>query len=141
MSASVQRPYLFPYPPLHAALLGGMVALFLGALLSDVAYARSYQIQWSNFASWLVVGGLLVGAAALVCAGLGLMPSRRAPSALPHLLVLAAAWIAALLNALWHARDAWASMPGALLLSVTTVVLAVVAAWLGCRSVRAGGVS
>ena len=41
--------------PLHSILLGGTVALFLGALSSDIAYARTYQIQWSNFASWLII--------------------------------------------------------------------------------------
>ena len=49
--------------PLHAALLAGTVPLFLGALLSDIAYARTYEIQWANFASWLIVGGLVSGEA------------------------------------------------------------------------------
>ena len=43
--------------PLHAALLAGTVPLFLGALLNDIAYAKTYQIQWSNFASWLIAEG------------------------------------------------------------------------------------
>ena len=42
--------------PFHALLLAGAVPLFLGALLSDITYARSYKIQWSNFASWLIAG-------------------------------------------------------------------------------------
>ena len=37
-------------------LLGSTIALFLGALLSDLAYYRSYQVQWINFASWLIAG-------------------------------------------------------------------------------------
>src|SRR5690606_13670165 len=45
--------------PLHATLLAGTVPLFLGALLSDIAYYRSFHIQWSNFASWLIAGGLV----------------------------------------------------------------------------------
>ena len=36
--------------PLHATLLAGTVPLFLGALLSDIAYTQTYQIQWANFA-------------------------------------------------------------------------------------------
>ena len=43
--------------PLHALLLAGTVPLFLGVLLSDVAYATSDQMQWKNFASWLNAGG------------------------------------------------------------------------------------
>src|SRR3546814_2173755 len=37
--------------PMHAILLAGTVPLFLGAMLSDIAYASSYQVQWTNFAS------------------------------------------------------------------------------------------
>ena len=40
--------------PLHAILLAGTVPLFLGVLLSDIAYASSYEVQWKNFASWLM---------------------------------------------------------------------------------------
>ena len=50
-----------PPGPLHATLLAGSVPLFLGALLSDVAYYQTYQIQWSNFASWLIAGAELFG--------------------------------------------------------------------------------
>jgi uncharacterized membrane protein len=37
----------------------------------------------------------------------------------------------AFVNALMHARDAWASMPIGLVLSVIVAVLACVATWLG----------
>ena len=46
--------------PLHAVFLAGALPLFAGALLSDIAYARSYEIQWNNFASWLIAGGLVL---------------------------------------------------------------------------------
>lgn len=139
MSTSVQRPYVSSCPPLHAVLLGGATALFLGALLSDIAYARTYEIQWNNFASWLIAGGLVVAGAALVCAVLGLLPSRRSRQSVLHVVVLAATWILGFLDALWHARDAWASMPGGLVLSVIVVLLACVATWLGCWTTRFGG--
>jgi len=139
MSASVQRPYVSFYPPFHAVLLGGATALFLGALVSDIAYARTYEIQWNNFASWLIAGGLVVAGAALVCAVLGLLPSRRSRQSVLHVVVLAATWILGFLDALWHARDAWASMPGGLVLSVIVVLLACAATWLGCWTTRFGG--
>ncbi len=41
---------------LHAVLLAATLPLFLGGLLSDIAYALSYEIQWSNFAAWLIAG-------------------------------------------------------------------------------------
>lgn len=44
--------------PIHVVLLAGIIPLFLGGLLSDIAYASSYEIQWNNFASWLIAGAL-----------------------------------------------------------------------------------
>ena len=45
-----------------------------------------------------------------------------------------AAWLVGLFNAFVHARDAWASMPNGLILSVVGAVLALVALWLGFRT-------
>jgi uncharacterized membrane protein len=39
-----------------------------------------------------------------------------------------------------HARDAWASMPAGLWMSVIAALLACVATWLGFRSLRLGPV-
>ncbi len=52
--------------PAKALLLGFPVSLFLGALISDIAYYRSFQVQWANFAAWLNAGALLFGAIVLV---------------------------------------------------------------------------
>jgi hypothetical protein len=62
---TVDRTHQRPLHPLHAILLAGTVPLFLGVLLSDIAYAASYEVQWKNFASWLIVGGLVFGGFAL----------------------------------------------------------------------------
>ncbi len=45
MAVTIERVPQGPIHPLHAFMLAGAVPLFLGALLSDIAYARSYQIQ------------------------------------------------------------------------------------------------
>lgn len=125
--------------PLHAVLLAGCVPLFLGALLGDVAYARTYEIQWSNFASWLIVGGLVFAAVALVLALVDLArPRRRAAGIGLYVAVLLATWVVGFFNALMHARDAWAAMPGGLVLSVVGLVLALAATWLGFASSRRG---
>ncbi|RZA20073.1 MAG: hypothetical protein EOP93_07045 [Lysobacteraceae bacterium] len=124
----------------HVLLLGASLALFLGALLSDLAYAKSFEIQWNNFASWLIAGGLVLAALALVCALFGLAPSRRTPNAILHALLLLATWVVGFFNALMHARDAWASMPGGLVMSVVVFVLGCVATWFGIRAARTGGV-
>lgn len=138
MSSNADRLLVPAFHPFHAVLLGATVALFLGALLGDIAYARTYEIQWNNFASWLIVGGLVVSAVALAGSIYGLLPSRRTRQSLLYAAVLLATWVAALLNALMHARDAWASMPGGLVLSALVVVVACLATWLGCRATRIG---
>ncbi len=122
--------------PFHAAMLAGTVPLFLGVLLADYAYWSSYQIEWSNFASWLIIGALVFGAIALLCAVIDLFRGRRS---VVYTVVLAAAWVLGFFNALIHARDAWAIMPTALILSVVVAVLACVATWIGFSSLRAGG--
>jgi len=130
-----------PLHPLHALLLGGSLPLFLGALLSDIAYFNSYQIQWSNFASWLIAGALLLSGFALLCAVIGLFRStRRQGSALVYFLLLLAGWMLGLLNALVHAKDAWAVMPAGLVLSVVVALLMLAATCLGFFAMRTGGV-
>jgi uncharacterized membrane protein len=140
MVTTAERRHRPPIHALHALLLGGTLALFLAALLSDIAYACTYEIQWSNFASWLIVGGLGVGGAAMVCAAIGLAPSRRTGNSVLHAVLLLGTWILALFNALVHARDAWGSMPGGLVLSVIVFVLACVATGVGYGVPRVGGV-
>lgn len=124
--------------PVHAVFIAGTIPLFAGALLSDIAYFRTYEIQWQNFASWLIAGGLVMAAVALVFALAGLAPSRRTGGRVLYLVALAAAWIVGFFNALHHARDAWASMPGGLVMSVITTVLIIAAAWFAFCPPRMG---
>jgi uncharacterized membrane protein len=141
VAVSAPRP-LRPLHPLHAILLAFPFPLFLGALLSDLAYWASFQIQWANFSSWLIAGGLLVGAFALLWALINLFRSgpgrRRRP--IVYFVVLLAMWGLGFVNALVHAKDAWAIMPEGLYLSVITTLLALVAAWIGYSGFRAGEV-
>jgi uncharacterized membrane protein len=128
---TIERRYSTVIHPLHAVLLAGALPLFLGAALSDVAYARSYHIQWSNFASWLIAGGLVLAGIALIFAIVDLFRAeRRARGVMLYGVVLLATWLVGFFNALMHARDAWASMPAGLVMSVVVVVLALVATWL-----------
>ena len=125
----------FPRPlhPLHSILLAFPLPLFLGALLSDYAYWSSYQMQWANFSSWLIAGGLLVGGFALLWALIDLIRSgaARRTRAAVYFVVLLAMWVIGFVNALVHAKDAFAIMPEALFLSAAAAVLALVAAWMG----------
>ncbi len=131
----------YPLHPLHAVLLAGTVPLFLGSLLSDFAYAQSYELQWKNFASWLIPGGLTFAGFALLWALIELFRAdRREQRPILYCLVLLSAWILGFINALVHAKDAWASMPMALILSVIVAGLSLAATWLGFSTLRTGAV-
>ncbi|AQW68502.1 MULTISPECIES: DUF2231 domain-containing protein [Pseudomonas] len=126
--------------PLHALLLAGTVPLFLGAMISDIAYYNSYQIQWSNFAAWLIAGGLVFCGLALLFALANLISARhKTGRPTLYFLLLLVTWVLGLVNAFEHAKDAWAVMPSGLVLSVIVTVLAVVTAWLGLSNLRSGG--
>lgn len=138
-SATLGRRQLKPLHPLHAVLLAATVPLFFGALLSDIAYARSEEIQWSNFASWLIVGGMVFCGCALVWAAIEMLRSdRRAGQAITYVGLLLATFVFGLVNALIHAKDAWAIMPEGLILSIIVAALAISATWVGFSSLRAG---
>ena len=139
MTVTAHHDYPTRPGPLHAILLGGSVSLFLGALLSDYAYFKSYQIQWSNFASWLIAGALVFCGLALLFALANLLRARpRAGRALLYFLLLLVTWLLGLVNAFEHAKDAWAAMPTGLVLSVIVTLLSVVAAWTGLSNLRSG---
>ncbi|WP_323614966.1 DUF2231 domain-containing protein [Pseudomonas putida] len=140
MTATEQTLYRCTPSPLHAILLAGTVPLFLGALLSDIAYFKSYQIQWSNFASWLIAGGLLFCGLTLLFALANLLRAeRKGGRPTLYFLLLLVTWVLGLVNAFEHAKDAWAVMPAGLVLSLIVTVLACVAAWLGMSNLRSGG--
>ncbi|MFI8481668.1 DUF2231 domain-containing protein [Pseudomonas sp. NPDC078700] len=126
--------------PLHAILLAGTVPLFLGALLSDIAYFKTYEIQWSNFASWLIAAGLVFCGLALLFALVNLFRAdQKSGRPAVYLLLLLVTWVIGLVNAFEHAKDAWAAMPMGLYLSVVITVLACIAAWTGLTNLRSGG--
>lgn len=138
-TAASSRSYRRPLHLVHAVLLAGAVPLFLGALLSDLAYSATYQMQWKNFASWLIVGGLVFGGLALIWPLIELIRAgRRERRQIIYLVVLVLGWMVGFINALVHAKDAWASMPEALILSAIVAVLMIAATWLGFSTLRTG---
>ena len=115
----------------HAFLLAAALPLFLGAVLSGCAYWSSYEIQWSNFASWLMAGGLVFAGIALACALVDLFRAeRRGGRLLVYFVLLLLTFVVGFINALVHARDAFAVMPTGLVLSVVVLVLAGSATWM-----------
>ncbi|WP_137171696.1 DUF2231 domain-containing protein [Massilia sp. HP4] len=131
--------YRSPPGLLHTILLAGSVSLFLGALLSDIAYYKTYQIQWSNFASWLIAGAELFSGLALVFALANLIrANQKAGQVLMYFVLLLATWLLGLFNAFQHAKDAWAVMPAGLVMSAIVFLLICLTAWVGL-SPRVGG--
>lgn len=138
MIVEVSPIYARPIHPVHALLLAFPLPFFLAALVSDLAYWNTFQIQWSNFSSWLIAGGLLGGGFAMLWALVDLFRFRRSGSRRPliYFLALLAMFAVGFINELVHAKDAWAVMPEGLYLSVATVLLAFVASWIGFSGYR-----
>lgn len=123
---------------MHAVLAFSTLPLFLGALLSDWAYSNSYEVQWTNFASWLIAGGLVLAGIALLWATVDVFRSSakrdRRPGVL-YLVLLLGSFVLGFVNALVHAKDAWAAMPAGLVLSVVVLLLAAAASVIGLAGI------
>ena len=101
-------------------------AAFAGAVLTDWAYRSSANLQWLNFSSWLLLAGLVAGAAALAAR---LIAGGRLAA-----LLLGAALALGTVNFLFHMRDGWtAVVPEGLILSIVGAALITAAAWAGRR--------
>jgi uncharacterized membrane protein len=123
---------------MHAVIAFSSLPLFLGALFSDWAYARSYQVQWTNFSSWLIAGGLILAGIALLWAAVDVLRSRatRQRRGVIYLVLLLAGVVVGLVNALVHARDGWAAMPLGLALSALVLLLVAAASVSGLSGLR-----
>lgn len=130
-----------PIHPFHAFLLGGAVPLFVGGLLSDLAYSSNYQTQWNNFAAWLVAGGMVFTGFALLWSLIVLLRRRARPRWLiASAVLLAIAFVVGFVDSFVHARDAYGTMPDGLILSAIVAVAAVAATWTGFSTLRPGKV-
>lgn len=131
LAIATTRPYQRPVHPVFAVLLASGVPLFLGTLLSDWAYARTYQVQWINFAAWLVAGAMVFVGAALLWAVIDAVraDAPRGRGKWIGVGLLAATFVVGFIDALVHAKDAGATMPGGLILSVIVFLLALAATW------------
>lgn len=133
MDATVTRTRSFANP-LHAILLAFPVALYPSALLADITYLNSAEIQWTNFASWLIAGADFFAGIVLAWAVLGLFLGRARHArgrGMLYLVVVASMFVVGMFNALHHARDGWHSVGTAgLVMSIACTALAFAAAFL-----------
>ncbi|MDF8333803.1 DUF2231 domain-containing protein [Novosphingobium cyanobacteriorum] len=123
--------------PLQAALVAGIAPLFIGALLCDLAYGSTAEPQWSNFAAWLLAGGMVYAGFALLWALIDLVRLRTTRGRAGLLaLALLALFVFGLVDCFVHARDAWAIMPDGPILSAVVAVLSLIALALSLSLLR-----
>lgn len=125
--------------PIHPMLVPFPIVCFTGALLTDIAYARSADMMWANFSAWLLAVGAVMGGLAALAGLVDFLGSRRVRAqrpAWPHMLGNILVLVLAVFNNFVHSRDAWTSVvPTGLVLSVLTVAVMLVTAWLGASMV------
>ena len=130
--------------PLHPMLVPFPIVGFVGALMTDIVYARTAQMQWANFSAWLITAGLVMGSLAAITGLIDYFGDRRvraARPATPHMLLNITAYVLELFNIFVHSRDAYTSVvPTGLILSAVTVLILLVSAWLGGSLVYKYGV-
>lgn len=115
----------------HGILLAFPIALFTSAMISDIAYLQTAEMQWTNFSAWLIAGALVFGGVVLAWSLIRLVLAFRSPSRKRRLLytvVVAIMWVLGLVNAFKHSQDAWSSVGAfGMGLSVICTLLALVA--------------
>ena len=115
----------------HGLLLSFPVALFTGAVFTDIAYLRSAEIQWTNFSAWLIAGAMVFCGVAAVWALIRLIVGFRGAARLRLIVefgVLALLFVLGLINSFKHSQDGWSSVGAfGLTLSILCAVLALVA--------------
>ena len=110
-------------------------ACFTGALVTDIAYWKTANMQWANFSAWLLAAGLLIAVFAILVGVIDFILDRRVRA-------LDIAWwyaggnalavILAIINSFVHSRDAYTSVvPDGLVLSGLTVVILLITGWMG----------
>lgn len=134
--------------PIHPMLVPIPIACFVGTLLTDITYAMTAEMTWSDFSAWLITIGVIVGWIAAIVGAVDFFASRairNLQAAVIHAVGNLVVLVIATFNMLVHTHDAWTSVvPWGLTLSVVTVLLLTVTGWMGWAMVyryRVGGAS
>lgn len=121
--------------PIHPMLVPFPIACFVLALITDVVYWRTAEMQWANFSVWLLTAGLVFAALAVVAGLIDFFGDRRIRNLRAvwiHAIGNAIAVVLAICNAFIHSRDAYTSVvPTGLVLSALTVLILLVTGWNG----------
>ncbi len=113
--------FLFPVP----------VVCFVGALVTDIAYASSAYLMWLHFSQWLIAAGIAFGIIAGIVLLIELISSRAirgAPGGWAHVALFYAGLVVEIFDAFEHTADGWtAVVPTGLILSAIGAFLMLVA--------------
>jgi uncharacterized membrane protein len=118
---------------IHGILGAYPLAFFTGALITDIAYANSANMQWANFSVWMIAGGVIMGVVAALAGIIDAVTTdtKRAPRSW-HSILTIVMLVTAIINGFVHSRDAWTSVvPTGLILSAITSVLVLATSWIG----------
>jgi uncharacterized membrane protein len=130
--------------PFHPMLVPMPIVCFIGALVTDIAYALTAEMMWTDISAWLLLVGLVFGVLAAIAGLTDFLGNRRIRSqspAWPHMIGNLVVLVLAFFNVLVHSRDAWTSvMPTGLILSIVTVLILPITGWLGWAMVYRHGV-
>ncbi len=121
--------------PVFRILVAFPIACFSGALVTDIAYAATADMIWSDFSDWLLAAAMFTGVLSAI-AGIAYAVTRRREPGGRGVLPVAAGGVLVLglglLDNLVHSRDAWTSVvPQGLLLSAVILAVMLVTAWFG----------
>jgi uncharacterized membrane protein len=135
MSANPRSTARIGGHPIHPMLVPFPIACFVGTLLTDIAYARTANMQWANMSAWMLTVGLIFALFAVAAGFIDFLGDRRIRDLTAvwiHAGGNAIALILAIVNAFIHSRDGYTSVvPAGLVLSALTVLILLVTGWMG----------
>ena len=134
------RPSEAAGSPVRRVGLSFPAALFVAALLTDLAYWRTADPQWSTMSSWLLLAGLVVGGIVVLVQLIRVLASpalRRLRPAWIYLVGDGLAVLLSILNFIFHVRDGYSAVvPAGPVLSAAVVLVLLFTGWIGRGLVR-----
>jgi uncharacterized membrane protein len=130
--------------PLHPMLVPIPITCFIGTLITDIVYAKTANMLWSDMSDWLLTFGLIVSIFVVITGLIDFLGDRRVRALRQvwiHGLGNGLALILAIWNGFVHTRDAYTSVvPTGLVLSSLVVLILLFTTWYGWDMVYRHGV-
>ncbi|PDO86821.1 DUF2231 domain-containing protein [Kosakonia pseudosacchari] len=103
---------------------------FAAAWIFDILYIKTFQIMWTDAASWLIAIGLLIAIIPRLIHLVQVFVTQRhrtSGAEKLHFWLWLVAIVLAIFNAFVHSRDAYAVVPSGVILSTAVVILLLIA--------------